>query len=252
VENGNGQTPENQAQATAEGSAPGQSAGTTDLGFVIVKLFYEQEAQEGECGRDVWTVENGSPPCYWWGEYYEVAMTQMLALAKNGNGVWEIQPRENGKGYYQTAKAWDDNQRCCSPTLVEGKDFDFNSQGSYQDGTVSLTFSASPVYYWEFENRPENCPGAQLFCPSGNGSASHSRLLYAWADAMNNNYQDLNSDLYVTGEMGIYRRDYSGTSNPIPNDSVNVRVEIEFQCITPDKQMSPSGVYKTIACPWEQ
>lgn len=236
---------------TPEETSTSQNETSTNQGFVIVNLNYDQEAKEGNCGSDVWTVENGIPPCYWWGELYQVAMTQMLELSENGDGTWHIEPQKPGNGYYQEAKAWDDDQRCCSPTLVEGESFNFGAQGNYEDGVVSLKFSANPVYYWEFENRPDNCPGAQLMCPSMNRSADHNRLLYAWADAMNDNYQDLNSELYVTGEMGIYRNEFNGTSNPIPDDSVNIRVSIEFQCIAPDQTYSSNNVYETTACPWE-
>lgn len=239
-------------EATPQIESSTEANGKTNLGFVIVNLDYDQEAKEGSCGSDVWTVESGSPPCYWWGEYYAVAMTQMLEFSENANGTWSIQPQKTGNGYYQEAKAWDDDQRCCSPTLVEGKDFDFDATGSYENGVVSLAFSANPVYYWEFENRPDNCPGAQLLCPSMNGSAAHNRLLYAWADAMNGNYQDLNTNLYVTGEAGIYRNEFSATSNPIPEDSVNIRVSIEFECIAPDQAYSSDNVYQAVACPWEK
>lgn len=242
---------EKQEEENPTESSTTQNTSSTKQGFVIVNLDYDQEAKEGNCGSDVWTVENGIPPCYWWGELYQVAMTQMLELSENGDGTWRIEPKNTGNGYYQEAKAWDDNQRCCSPTLVEGENFDFDAQGNYEDGVVSLEFSANPVYYWEFENRPDNCPGVQLMCPGMNGSAEHNRLLYAWANAMNGNYQDLSSDLYVTGEMGVYRNEFGGMSNPIPDNSVNIRVSIEFQCIAPDQAYNSNNVYETVDCPWE-
>ena len=228
-----------------------ESTSDTNTGFIIVNLIYDQEAIEGNCGSEVWAVEGGFPPCYWWGEYYEVAMTQILTFSENGDGTWRIQAQKAGNGYYQEAKAWDDDQRCCSPTLVQGENFEFNADGSYENGAIDLAFSANPVYYWEFENRPDNCPGAQLMCPAMNGSAAHNRLLYAWADAMNGNYQNLSSNLYATGEMGVYRNEFSATSNPVPGDSVNIRVAIEFQCITPDQDYNSNNVYETTTCPWE-
>ncbi len=249
------QTEEEQVQkkeAPPQEESSNPTSGETNLGFVIVNLNYDQADTEGSCGSDVWTVTGGSPPCYWWGEYYAVAMTQMLSFSENADGTWSIQSQETGHGYYQEAKAWDDDARCCSPTLVEGNDFEFDANGNYENGVISLTFSANPAYYWEFENRPDNCPGAQLVCPSMNGSAAHDRLLYAWAYAMNENHQDLSTNLYVTGEAGIYRNEFSATTNPIPGDSVNIRVAIEFQCIEPDKTAPSDGVYQAIACPWEK
>ena len=242
---------ENQEDENSSEPPLNENPSGRSMGFIIVNLIYDQEAIEGNCGSDAWAVEGGFPPCYWWGEYYEVAMTQMLILSENSNGTWGIQPQNTGNGYYQEAKTWDDDQRCCSPTLVQGENFEFNTDGNYENGAISFSFSANPVYYWEFENRPDNCPGAQLVCPAMNGSASHSRLLYAWADAMNGNYQDLSTNLYATGEMGIYRNEFSATSNPIPSDSVNIRIAIEFQCISPDQNYNSNNIYETTTCPWE-
>jgi hypothetical protein len=229
----------------AEPAAPEAAEENAILGQIYVEVEVQRQDGVGTCGSEPWGVDHIAggdftcpPPKYWYG--YDLAATalQIVQISPAGGGRWQIAGIKAGGGTYQKAEHWSDGQRVCAPEEIEGRVFDFDIQGAYQNGRIDLTFSALPMEV------------AKWVCENGHTYQRETTLLLIdWSIAMTGDYTDLSATLSDgdAAGMGTYVHQYTADMNPSPENRDHAEATVEFTCI----ESTGEGAYATVACPWQ-
>jgi hypothetical protein len=230
-----------EASESAPDEAPAEDG---ILGQVYVEVEIQRQDGEGTCGSPPWGVDHIDggdftcpPPKYWYGYDLVATALQNVRITPAGGSNWRITGDKPGGGTYQKAEHWSDGQRVCAPESIDGGVFDFDVQGSYQNGQVVLNLSALPVEV------------SKWVCDNGNTYERETTLLLIdWAIAMTGDYTDLSATLSERDAVGTgtYVHEYVDNMNPSPENRDHVDASVEFKCI----QSKGEGVYAPVACPW--
>ncbi len=213
-------------------------------GQIFVEVQVQRSDGVGSCGSPPWGVDhiNGGdftcvPPKYWYGYDLAANLIKNVEITSAGDGTWTITGIEGGGGSYNKAAHWSDGERVCSPVSTTGEIFEFDAEGTYQDGTIELSFTTLPV-----ETSNWVCDGGHSYV------RETTLLLIDWSIATTGDYTSLYVTLDGTDQVrtGEYEHEYSADTNPSPENRDHVTAKVYFECL--DTSKNPAT---PVACPWE-
>jgi len=213
-------------------------------GEIYIEVQVQRSDGVGSCGSPPWGVDhiNGGdftcePPKYWYGYDLAANIIKHVEITPAGNGTWKITGKEGGGGAYQKAAHWSDGERVCRPVSITGSAFEFEAEGTYQNGTIELNFTTLPV-----ETSNWACDSSLTYV------RETTLLLIDWSIAMTGDYTSLYVTLDDTDHSDAvgYKHEYSTYTNPSPENRDHATATVYFKCVE-----TSEGISTLVACPWE-